>query len=182
MSRKFTLALLLTKHIGIEQLGTPWSDGAPGVSQRPIKPGQSYLYQWNANEYGSYFYHAHDKGRMNDGLFGAIHVQPASNIEKPFGLMTNSSAELEAIIEAEKRTQPIVLADWTHLTSTERRAAEINTGLDSWCTNSLLFNGKGSAICLDQGTITANINPIVVPFLNGTTYTDLGYVPRPSHD
>jgi FtsP/CotA-like multicopper oxidase with cupredoxin domain len=167
---------LLTNDLGIDQLGTPWSDGVPGISQRPIKPGQNYLYQWNANEYGSYFYHAHHKAHIDDGLFGAIYVQPANNIRKPFDLITNSSADLVAIIQAEKSTKPIFLSDWTHLTSAERFAAEVATGLDSWCTNSILINGKGSAICLDQNTINTNTSPLILPFLNGSTYTDLGFV------
>ncbi|KAK5278759.1 hypothetical protein LTR40_008714, partial [Exophiala xenobiotica] len=29
---------------GIVQQGTPWSDGVPGLSQKPIAPGSSYLY------------------------------------------------------------------------------------------------------------------------------------------
>lgn len=175
------MGLLLTSDLGIDQLGTPWSDGVPGISQRPIKPGQNYLYQWNANEYGSYFYHAHDKAHIDDGLFGAIYVQPAKNIRKPFDLITNNSADLGAIIQAEKSTKPIFLSDWTHLTSAERFAAEVATGLDSWCTNSILINGKGSAICLDQDTINANTSPLILPFLNGLTYTDIGFVLPPFH-
>jgi hypothetical protein len=69
-----------------------------------------------------------------------------------------------------------LLSDWTHLTSAQRRTAQIATGLDSWCTNSILFNGKGSSICLDQETINTNASPFILPFLNGTPYTDLGFV------
>src|SRR5271154_1068105 len=30
---------------GIEQLYTPWSDGVPGLPQRLIEPGESFLYR-----------------------------------------------------------------------------------------------------------------------------------------
>ena len=35
---------------GITQLGTPWSDGVPGVSQAPIQPNESFIYRWTADE------------------------------------------------------------------------------------------------------------------------------------
>lgn len=159
---------------GIEQLGTPWSDGVPGLSQCPIKPGKSFLYKWNANEYGSYFYHAHVKGQIDDGLYGAIYIRPNDDVEKPFSRITEDSAELDALCKAEQETKPIILSDWTHLTSTERWAAEEATGLDSYCTNAILINGKGSSICLDQATINAYTPAPALPLLNGTPYTDLG--------
>jgi len=63
---------------GIEQLNTPWSDGVPGVSQRLIEPGASFLYVVNANAYGTYWYHAHSRSQVSDGMYGAIIVNPAS--------------------------------------------------------------------------------------------------------
>jgi FtsP/CotA-like multicopper oxidase with cupredoxin domain len=51
------LPFAVTIHFhGIEQLNTPWSDGVPGLSQRPIQPGESFVYRWNANQYGTYWY------------------------------------------------------------------------------------------------------------------------------
>ena len=38
------------------QAGTPWSDGVPGLSQKPIAPGGSFLYKWTATQYGTYWY------------------------------------------------------------------------------------------------------------------------------
>jgi FtsP/CotA-like multicopper oxidase with cupredoxin domain len=38
------------------QLGTPWSDGVPGVSQKPIPSGGSFTYRWKATEFGTYWY------------------------------------------------------------------------------------------------------------------------------
>jgi Multicopper oxidase len=37
------------------QLGTPWSDGVPGVTQKLIPVGQSFNYRWKANDYGTYW-------------------------------------------------------------------------------------------------------------------------------
>lgn len=60
---------------GIEQHNTPWSDGVPGLTQKPIEPGRSWTYRWKATQYGTYFYHAHARSEMADGLYGAIWIK-----------------------------------------------------------------------------------------------------------
>ncbi|KKA19822.1 laccase [Rasamsonia emersonii CBS 393.64] len=163
---------------GIEQLDTPWSDGVPGLSQRPIQPGDSFLYKWKATQYGSYFYHAHKSGQINDGLYGAIIIRPSPHVPRPFHLITNDSHELEAIQTAELQTKPIILSDWTHHTSNETWNIEEAAGLDAYCTNSILINGQGSVTCLPQAVIDANANPAVIQLLNGSTHlTDMGCIP-----
>ncbi|EJT69552.1 laccase-1 [Gaeumannomyces tritici R3-111a-1] len=57
---------------GITQIGTPWSDGVPGLTQRYIQPGKSFTHKWKADQYGSYWYHAHSRGQIDDGLYGPI--------------------------------------------------------------------------------------------------------------
>ncbi|KAL8300899.1 hypothetical protein RB597_009376 [Gaeumannomyces tritici] len=57
---------------GITQIGTPWSDGVPGLTQRYIQPGKSFTYKWKADQYESYWYHAHSRGQIDDGLYGPI--------------------------------------------------------------------------------------------------------------
>lgn len=37
------------------QYNTPWSDGVPGLSQKPILPGESFTYKWTATQYGTYW-------------------------------------------------------------------------------------------------------------------------------
>ncbi|KAL2698464.1 hypothetical protein AAEP93_009852 [Penicillium crustosum] len=39
---------------GIEQQGTSWSDGVPGVSQRLITPGGRFVYRFTTSQYGTY--------------------------------------------------------------------------------------------------------------------------------
>ncbi|KAH8908583.1 laccase TilA [Coniochaeta sp. PMI_546] len=164
---------------GIDQIGTPWSDGVPGLSQRPIPPGEAFLYRWNANAYGSYFYHAHEQSQIVDGLFGPIYVRPSPGSETPFSLISSDPAELEAIEKAELNTRPILFSTWNHLTSSERIATAIATGLDTFCANSFLINGKGSSICIPQAEINANASPIVLPLLGNSTYSDIGCLPAP---
>lgn len=60
---------------GIEQKNTPWSDGVPGLNQKPIQPGHSWTYRWTATQYGTYWYHAHGMSEIMDGLYGPIWIK-----------------------------------------------------------------------------------------------------------
>lgn len=44
---------------GIHQIGTPWEDGVPFVSQCPILPGDSFQYVWSAYPAGTHMWHGH---------------------------------------------------------------------------------------------------------------------------
>lgn len=44
---------------GIEQLGTPYMDGVPMITQCPINYGSSFRYAFRASKPGTFFYHAH---------------------------------------------------------------------------------------------------------------------------
>ncbi|GKZ33736.1 hypothetical protein AbraIFM66950_003768 [Aspergillus brasiliensis] len=162
---------------GIEQLDTPWSDGVPGLSQRPIAPGDSFLYKWRATNYGSYFYHAHSRGQICDGLYGAIHIQPNESVERPFRLITNNSRELQAMQAAERRTSPIMLSDWRVLTSEELWSAEETTGLDAICINAVLINGKGSISCPGQQGFTELASAAQKQLIGNLSLTDTGCLP-----
>ncbi|KAF4231857.1 hypothetical protein CNMCM6805_010272 [Aspergillus fumigatiaffinis] len=161
---------------GIDQTGTPWSDGVPGLSQRPIPSGSSFLYRWNAGQYGSYMYHAHSRGQIDDGLYGAIYIRPDDEVEKPFRLISNRTREVKAMRRAEERTTPIVLSDWCQLTSEELWHAEEASGLDAYCVNALLVNGRGSVQCLDRNALD-RYSAAKWAFLGNVSLTDIGCAP-----
>ncbi len=53
-------------------------DGAPGLTQDAVLPGQSYEYRFRAEQVGTYWYHTHevsDRG-VKLGLFGSLVVLP----------------------------------------------------------------------------------------------------------
>lgn len=56
------------------------ADGVAGVTQDAIKPGQTYVYRFLANEPGTYWYHSHQLSYAETvgGLFGTIIVDPAT--------------------------------------------------------------------------------------------------------
>ncbi|KAL8730243.1 MAG: hypothetical protein Q9166_004220 [cf. Caloplaca sp. 2 TL-2023] len=59
---------------GIYQNGTPHMDGPVGVTQCTIPPGESFVYDFNIDQSGTYWYHSHDQGQYPDGLRGALVV------------------------------------------------------------------------------------------------------------
>jgi FtsP/CotA-like multicopper oxidase with cupredoxin domain len=168
-------------HLGIPQLGTPWSDGTPGLSQKPIEPGDQFLYTWTAVDYGSYVYHAHSRAQLMDGLYGAIYIEPARSVEKPFSLITEDSRKLAAIWKAEANTEPLILSDWRFLSSDEIWQAEGDSGCENVCAHAILLNGKGSAWCLPQERINALTSPRQKALLGNYTLTDIGCVFLPDN-
>ena len=78
--------------------------------------------------------------------------------------------------QAEKKAQFALLSDWDHLTSSEYRAIEVDSGLDLFCVDSLLINGKGSVNCQPQELLNALAPPALLQLLNGSSISDRGYV------
>ncbi|KAI2850080.1 hypothetical protein CBS147320_8753 [Aspergillus niger] len=160
---------------GIRQQGTPWSDGVPGLTQLPIGPGSQFLYAWKADDYGTYIYHSHEAARIDDGLYGAIYIEPADNIEKPFSIITTDEVELEFLKKAEQNTQPVILSDWRRFTSDEIWYIEEQSGVESYCASSILVNGKGSTYCPPQEQINELTRPELKSLLKGGNMSDMGY-------
>lgn len=57
---------------GVRQVGTPWYDGVPSTAQCPIPPGSTFTYKFQADAYGSTFYHSHYSAQYSAGVFGAM--------------------------------------------------------------------------------------------------------------
>jgi CopA family copper-resistance protein len=50
-------------------------DGVPGVSFPGIAPGETFVYRFKVNQYGTYWYHAHSRFQEQTGLYGPIIVE-----------------------------------------------------------------------------------------------------------
>jgi FtsP/CotA-like multicopper oxidase with cupredoxin domain len=160
---------------GIRQNGTPYSDGVPGVSQYVIQPGTSYQYQWAAEESGTYFYHAHYKGQMADGLFGAIIIAPADDAKTPFSLIDSSA--VDTLTAASNKVEPVFVGDWNRRTFTEFFQIEQTANIDWACSDSIVINGFGSQYCPSADFIAASASPLAALVLNGTSLTAKGCFP-----
>ncbi len=51
-------------------------DGVPGISFDGIAPGQTFTYQFQVKQSGTYWYHGHSGMQEQQGLFGAIVIDP----------------------------------------------------------------------------------------------------------
>lgn len=47
-------------------------DGVPGLTQKPIAPGASFLYKWKAPVSGTYWYHSHSSTQNDRALYGPL--------------------------------------------------------------------------------------------------------------
>jgi len=57
----------------------PWQmDGVAGVSQTPIPPGGVFHYKFTLHQSGTYWYHAHEEFQEQQGLYGAIIIDPST--------------------------------------------------------------------------------------------------------
>ena len=51
-------------------------DGVPGLSFKGIAPGETYVYQFDVRQSGTYWYHSHSGFQEQTGLYGPIVIEP----------------------------------------------------------------------------------------------------------
>ncbi|KAK2616916.1 Glc7p regulatory subunit [Conoideocrella luteorostrata] len=157
---------------GLMMQGTPWSDGSPGLSQKPIEPDQGFIYRFKASPAGTHWYHSHSRTTLLDGLYGSIYIRPKVDAPAPWALISNDSADIAAIKRAVMDPKLMLVSDWSRFKSWEYMEAEESSGLAIFCVDSILLNGKGSVFC-----------PSVDYLINETsTYMKYGLYPRQVND
>ncbi|EEB19131.1 L-ascorbate oxidase, putative [Pediculus humanus corporis] len=116
---------------GVWQRGTQYSDGVPFVTQCPIQEGNTFRYQWNAENAGTHFWHAHTGLHKLDGLYGSIVIRQAPSKDP------NSH-----LYDYDLTTHVMLLSDWLHEDALERFPGRlaVNQGQTP---DTLLINGKG---------------------------------------
>ncbi|KAK5988365.1 Multicopper oxidase GIP1 [Cladobotryum mycophilum] len=157
---------------GMMMQGTPWSDGAPGLSQKPIEAGQSFVYRYKASPAGSHWYHSHSRTTLLDGLYGAIHIRPKPENPAPWHLISNDSADTAAMGHAVQDPKLLLISDWSRFKSWEYMEAEDSSGMTIFCVDSILLNGKGSVYCPGSDYLVNETS----------TYMKYGLYPRQVND
>lgn len=71
-------------------------DGVPFVTFPPIAPGQTFTYQFDLRQSGTYWYHSHTMLQEQIGLYGALVIAPKDKVAYD-----------------RLRDQVVVLSDWT---------------------------------------------------------------------
>jgi iron transport multicopper oxidase len=108
---------------GIFQEHTNYVDGASFVTQCPLVPNESFLYDFKAlDQAGTFWYHSHFKTQYCDGLRGPLVVYDACDPHRD-------------LYDVDDEYTVITLADWYHYVSTAGPAIP--------AFNSTLINGKG---------------------------------------
>ncbi|KAK2463918.1 hypothetical protein APHAL10511_004090 [Amanita phalloides] len=108
---------------GLFQKGTSWEDGPVGISQCPITPGDSFLYEFAVpDQAGTYWYHSHHSTQYCDGLRGPLVIYDPKD-------------PLKHLYDVDDESTVITLADWYHIPS-----PAAGTSPDF---NSTLINGLG---------------------------------------
>ncbi|PCH44576.1 multicopper oxidase [Wolfiporia cocos MD-104 SS10] len=126
---------------GIFQNRSNWADGPAFVTQCPISPGDSFLYNFSIpNQAGTFWYHSHEGLQYCDGLRGPFIVY---DLDDPHA----------DLYDVDNDTTVITLADWYHLPAVD---VPIPANPDS-----VLINGLGrqsddnssalSVITVEQG-------------------------------
>jgi FtsP/CotA-like multicopper oxidase with cupredoxin domain len=53
------------------------NDGMPGISQEPVMPGETFVYNFNIRQEGTFFYHSHMAMQEMAGMLGAVIMHPS---------------------------------------------------------------------------------------------------------
>jgi FtsP/CotA-like multicopper oxidase with cupredoxin domain len=64
---------------GLLQKETPYYDGVPAVQQCPIAPGKSFTYSFQADLYGTTWYHSHYSAQYAAGALGPLIIYGPTN-------------------------------------------------------------------------------------------------------
>nr|AIT98388.1 multicopper oxidase precursor [uncultured bacterium] len=71
-------------------------DGVPGISFDGIAPGETFTYQFEVRQSGTYWYHSHSRFQEQTGLYGALVIDPSGPEPHPTD-----------------RDYVVLLSDWT---------------------------------------------------------------------
>jgi len=99
-------------------------DGPVEITQPPIEPGQTYSYEFTAQQHGTYFYHPHAKPDRTQalGLYGALIIDPANPADE-------AAADHDYVIQ---------LQEWLHREGLTYPAMPMDGGMPNYFT----INGK----------------------------------------
>jgi manganese oxidase len=89
-------------------------DGPAEITQEPIEPGDSFTYEFDVRQAGTYMYHSHDSPDRQQalGLYGAIIVDPADPArDAAYDYDHDVVIQLQEWLEREGYTYPAMLME-----------------------------------------------------------------------
>ncbi|VVB16913.1 unnamed protein product [Arabis nemorensis] len=135
-NKLFTEGVVIHWH-GIRQIGTPWADGAAGVTQCAINPGETFTYNFTVDKAGTHFYHGHYGMQRSAGLYGMLIVRSPKEKLRYDGEFN------------------MLLTDWWHQ-SVHSQELALSSRPMRWIgePQSLLINGRGQHNCSQAAYFT----------------------------
>jgi FtsP/CotA-like multicopper oxidase with cupredoxin domain len=108
-------------------------DGVPGVTQDPIQPGETFVYEFTPKDAGTYWYHPHVRSseQVERGLFGTLVVEDA----EPWPYTQD---------------RVLVIDDW-RMTNDKQVYPQFNTPMD------LMHDGRWGNVITVNGKLMPNI-------------------------
>ena len=148
-------------------------DGVTGLTQPPIKPGQTFVYEFQLRRSGTFMYHPHadETLQMAMGMMGLFIVHPRDpkerRVDRDFAFLLNAY-DIEAGTYLPKVNTMLEFNLWTW-------NSRAYPGIDPFIV------GKGDKVRMRVGNLTMTNHPI---HIHGhefhVTGTDGGYVPEGS--
>ncbi|MDI1449870.1 copper oxidase [Polyangium sp. 6x1] len=146
-------------------------DGVSGLNQRPIKPGETFVYDFTFRHAGTYMYHPHydEMTQMALGMMGMIVVHPkrpkGPPVDRDFVLMSHEWK----ITPGSRRPDPNEMTDFNVLTFNSKAFPGTEP----------LVVGRGERVRIRFGNLSAmDHHPIHFHGLTfETTWTDGGEIP-----
>jgi L-ascorbate oxidase len=125
---------------GLHMFNNPWADGTVHITQCSIEPHETFTYEFNITQTGTFWYHSHNAQQYADGLIGPIIIDH-DPIEEKYNYEMNDYV--------------IMLQEWYHETwSTIMTAYQGPYGayrgsipIYPWPPTSFLINGHGQFDC-----------------------------------
>ncbi len=134
-------------------------DGVPGVSFPGIKPGETYNYEFEVKQSGTYWYHSHSGGQEAMGQYGAIVIDPAGPDPVAYD-----------------REHVIVLSDWSFMHPMEQmRKLKAMGGYFNMQKQTLagLLAGKDQSAADRRMWAGMRMDPTDISDVTGSTYSYL---------
>ena len=139
---------------GMLQRGTPWYDGVPASTQCPIAPGSSFTYTFQAEMYGSSWYHAHYSAQYTAGVAGPMVIHGPTQLQYDIDV------------------GPVMLSDWHHIPyfSVVNNVVGTNLSLIPPTSDNLLINGRSNFNC-SQPSYSSNTDWLATNVSANMTWT-----------
>ena len=134
-------------------------DGVPGISFPGIRPGETFNYEFEVRQSGTYWYHSHSNMQETMGQYGAIVIDPAN---------------ADPVVS--DREHVIVLSDWSAMHAMEQmRKLKAMGGYFNMSRQTLAGRLKGRDQSAAERRMWARMrmDPTDIADVTGSTYTYL---------